>query len=612
VNRGRLITAFAITIAALPATPAHGAGGTYDVVFCGDLNRVFGGEIQANAAFSARSFCNDAGHYNAVQIVNELPAHIGRSARAFWEVGDPLGIVGVSGETRLRRAGGYVAELYMSDQMGDNLRRVKLGGTEPTGFVPFSWQGDPFARFVTELRCDEAPTCPASAQAHAWVRDLRLTVADYADPTVDTGLSLYEDRWIKGESASSLQARDEGSGVSELFIDVNGTRVVDIRPPCPRRLDAMVASAFPPCGEYADTTSALATDQSPFVNGLNEVQSCSRDFAGNTTCHAHQVRVDNEVPAAAFIAQDEEDPELVRVGVNDPHSGLDVGAIFYRLQGASDWRPLFTQKVGNELHARVDSAAEAPGTYEFMATATDVAGNTAETVIREDGTPMVLDFPLRSAVELTAHIEPGGSEMTMVPYGRRARAEGVLLDAAGRPLANQPVTIDENFGEGALIEHRVRTVTTRDDGSWRHQLPAGPTRSVTATYAGDQRYLDDDVDAGRLIVETGADLALSRDRVLEGHATTFKGAIARLGARIPAGGKLVQLQYFDPGSSRWFTVRNPFRTESNGRFKFRYSFGTHYVTDVAIRFRLNVPAERGWPYRSTHTGPRRVIVEARQ
>jgi hypothetical protein len=324
-----------------------------------------------------------------------------------------------------------------------------------------------------------------------------------------------------------------------------------------------------------------------------------------------EVRVDNEVPVASFAAQEQDDPELIRVPVQDGFSGLGRGAIFYRLQGAADWRPLFTQKVGSELQARVDSAAEAPGTYEFIATAADVAGNATETTLRDDGTPMTLEFPLRSGVDLDARIEPGGSKRTTVDYGRSARVQGRLLDAAGRPLAGKPVLVDENFGEGALIDHRVRTVTTDEDGRWTHKLPAGPTRSISATYEGDQRYLDADAQAGRLIVRTGAKLGLSKKRVAEGRSTTFRGRIGRLGARIPTGGKVVQIQYQNPASDRWLTVRNPFRTESNGRFSFKYGFGTHYVTDVAIRFRLNVPAERGWPYRGDHTSARRVIVEAR-
>ena len=326
-----------------------------------------------------------------------------------------------------------------------------------------------------------------------------------------------------------------------------------------------------------------------------------------------EVRIDNELPALAFAPQDPQDPELIRAPVVDrflrtsPLALSPTGS-----SGTTDWQPLFTQKQGGELQARVDSAAAAPGTYEFMATATDAAGNSSQTTLREDGSPMTLQFPLKSGVELNAHIEPGGSQRTSVDYGKKASVHGRLLDAAGQPLANKPVIVDEDFGEGALIDHRVRTVMTDESGRWSSKLPAGPSRSVLAEYAGDQRYLDASVDAGRMTVRTGAKLGLSRKHVPDGKAMTFTGRIERLGARIPARGKLVQIQYQDPTSGRWLTVQNPFRTRSDGRFRFKYGFGTHYVQDVAIRFRLKVPTEQGWPYRGTQTGARRVIVEARQ
>ena len=247
-----------------------------------------------------------------------------------------------------------------------------------------------------------------------------------------------------------------------------------------------------------------------------------------------------------------------------------------------------------------------------MATATDVAGNTSQTTLREDGSPMTLEFPLKSGVDLNAHIEPGGSNRTLLRYGKRARVTGRLLDAAGQPLADKPVVVDEDFGEGALIDHRVRTVMTDAAGRWSSKLPAGPNRSVSVAYEGDQRYLDTSLDAGRLVVRTGAKLGLTRRHVPEGNSTTFTGRVERLGARVPTRGKLVQIQYQDPTTRRWATVRNPFRTGSDGRFRFKYGFGTHYVQDVSIRFRLKVPSEQGWPYRGTQSGARRVIVEARQ
>ena len=290
---------------------------------------------------------------------------------------------------------------------------------------------------------------------------------------------------------------------------------------------------------------------------------------------------------------------------------LASGTIFFRAVGNTAWRPLITQTLENELLARVDSAAEEPGAYEFMATATDVAGNESETTQHEDGTPVILDFPLRSGVQLDARIEPGGGEKLTLPYGDHARAKGRLLDAGGLPLADKSVVILEDLREGALFDSRVRTVVTDGTGRFSSKLPAGPSRSVSVIYEGDQRYLSQRVDAGALAVRTGAKLGLSRKRVPEGSSTIFRGRIERLGARIPRRGKLLQLQYQEPTSGRWFTVRNPFHTRSDGKFSFKYEFGTHYTTDVAIRFRLKVPPEQGWPYQGARTRPERVIVEAR-
>lgn len=611
-RRAVAATVAASLFLALTSSEAKASGGTFEVVFCHELSTLFGGDIDTNNAFSARSFCNDESNASAVRIESALRAKNGRSARAFWEVDQPLALTGVSAEGRLRRADGYQSELFMADADGKPTRRVAFGGPATGEFETYEREGDPQAQFVAELKCTEGPSCPPSPQAQTLVRDLRFTVADYADPQVEVEGSLLHGGWLRGEKAAEVLGTDVGSGLRQLRIQANSSDILNHDLPCGGQVTDQVASGFRPCSESGDATIALSTSSEPFSNGVNALKSCATDFAGNSTCESHEIRIDNEQPMSGFAPQAPDDPELIRAPVRDDFSGLASGAIYYRIQGTTDWRPLFTQKVGSELQARVDSAAEVPGTYEFIATATDVAGNSTETLLREDGTPMTLDFPLRSGVELDARIEPGGSKRTTVDYGRNARVQGRLLDAAGRPLAGKPIVVDENFGEGALIDHRIRTVTTDEDGRWTHGLPAGPTRSVNATYEGDQRYLDTDVQAGRMTVRTGARLGLSKKRVAEGRSTTFKGRIGRLGARIPTAGKLVQIQYQDPASDRWLTVRNPFRTKSNGRFSFRYGFGTHYEVDVAIRFRLNVPAEQGWPYRGAHTSARRVIVKARQ
>src|SRR5437764_11662438 len=157
-----------------------------------------------------------------------------------------------------------------------------------------------------------------------------------------------------------------------------------------------------------------------------------------------------------------------------------------------------------------------------MAEATDVAGNVAQTTGRADGQPMTLAFPLKSGVRLNAYLA-GGSSRETIGYGQSSKVSGRLRSSSGRPLANQPVTVTEYFGAGALIDRRVRTVQTDSDGFWGEKLPAGPTRRETAAYGGSNRYVGDDARAGKLSVRTKATFHLSRRHVREGRRMAFSG-----------------------------------------------------------------------------------------
>ena len=230
-------------------------------------------------------------------------------------------------------------------------------------------------------------------------------------------------------------------------------------------------------------------------------------------------------------------PELIRATLSDAQSGVASGQLFYRAEGEGIWQPLETVLAGGELRARVDSTSVPAGIYEFRAVVTDNAGNQAETTQREDGREMALPFPLKSGVDLSAALEPGGAKRTTIPYGRRSRVAGVLREASGDPIAGQEIVIEEYFGDGALIRERITRVQTDGRGRWTSKLPAGPSRRVTATYAGTQRYLSEATLGGRLAVRTKASLRTSKARVPEGGKVMFRGKLGRLGARIPARGK---------------------------------------------------------------------------
>jgi hypothetical protein len=98
--------------------------------------------------------------------------------------------------------------------------------------------------------------------------------------------------------------------------------------------------------------------------------------------------------------------------------------------------------------------------------------------------------------------------------------------------------------------------------------------------------------------------------VREGRRVAFRGRVAHFGARIPAGGKLIELQVKE--GSRWHTVREAFYTHPNGRYHMRYRFARFYTSNVAYRFRVKVLREGGWPYKApVSSRGKRLVVKAR-
>lgn len=329
-----LVRRTAIALLALTATApvatAEASGGTYDVVFCSSLNRSYGGEIDTTNAFAARSLCGDPSNDSAFKIDSAGRATEGRSARVSWGVEPPLGIVGVSAEGRLRRADGYSAKAFMADAEGRLTQEVANGTREPSDFRSFEWQGTPQRQFVVRLECAQAPSCEASEHARAWVRDLRFTVVDLVDPEVSVAGSLFDGGWHRGSVAADVRGLDSGAGISSLSLNVGGVSLIDDASACNSRVNNETASSFTPCLASASSRTDRTTDQAPFDNGLNIVNSCASDFAGNKTCLMHEVRVDNELPIARFALQDPDDPELFRVPVRDEFSGLATGSVFFR------------------------------------------------------------------------------------------------------------------------------------------------------------------------------------------------------------------------------------------------------------------------------------------
>ncbi len=608
-------TVVVLFAAVAPAT-ASAAGHTYSVLQCHALNRAHADSILEDApAYASGAFCGDPANEHAIKVTSTDNAQRPRSGRVRWPTGSAhLALVSVRVQAKLRRHNGHEARLWMADRRRNEVARVARGGRGPGSYQHYTWdtRGHGQKQFIASLACQDGSGCPQSGLAQTRVRNVRLKVADYSDPAFTTlAGTLLGGGWLRGTATVRAQARDSGSGIGQLVVIVNGQRLADEEGSCDTIPGTSYAARFAVCADQGVLNDGPSTADEPFHDGQNSLSVCAVDFAGNRTCDRQTVQVDNTAPALTFrSAQDPDDPELVRAPVSDRTSGVGSGQIFYRPAGQTSWRPLDTRLRSGELQTRIDSTIDPPGSYEFMAQASDAAGNVVQTTTRADGQPMTLAFPLKSRVKLSAHLASGVTSRMTIGYGHRSKVHGRLVDASGRPLAHQELNVIERFPDGALIDRRVRSVETDSDGLWGKRLPAGPSRTITATFDGSQRYLADAARAGRLRVRTKATFHLSRRHVTEGRRVVFRGRVAHLAARIPARGKLIELQVKD--GSRWETVRQAFYTRADGRYKLRYRFARFYTSDVSYRFRVKVLREHGWPYKApVKSRSRKLLVKAR-
>lgn len=599
-------SALGILLAA--SSPASAAGGTYHAVQCHDFNRAHHwGQLTQSGGYDARQQCDQAEFRYLLQSTGY--GNLGGGARVTFSAPAGTEIAGFSLAFDGRTSDGHYAQVQVVQ--GGGALVVHRAPNQPGGYIGLSYGNLGASAIVVELTCQNNPPCAPSSAAHAWVRNVDITFRDNHDPTIgDVAGGLLDGGWRRGQQSLSATAGDFGAGVVDFGATVNGTTIGTAVVACNGESPPYAAN-FVPCQGNPSFTINPDTAAGPFVNGHNTIELVATDYAGNRRVAAYGVQIDNAPPSLVFEnAQDPNDPELLRAPVADQHSGLSGAAIFLRPAGTEPWEALETQIKDGEARARVDSLARPAGEYEFRAEAYDVAGNTVATTRRRDGTPMKLTFPLRNPVELRGHLNRGASKGQAVRYGTRSKAKGLLLDAGGQPIAGQNVTVIEHFGEGALIRDRVTQAETDETGKWRTKVPAGPSREVEVHFDGSGRYAPASRGVGALAVRSGVSFKTSGRNVPEGETMTFKGQVRHRGARIPSGGKLVELQV-RVRSGRWDTVGEAFRTNERGRYRRGYRFGKQYANDTLFRFRVKVRREANWPYKKTTTRQRKVIVRAR-
>jgi hypothetical protein len=398
---------------------------------------------------------------------------------------------------------------------------------------------------------------------------------------------------------------------------------------------ALAVDGAPPALAEGDSVSSWITG-----SGLHQVSYYARDTAGNVADgtpggplpETATVRIDEDPPRVLFApSQDPSEPERIEATVADSLSGAspDHGSIRLRRVGSNGrFEELPTRVNGGRLIALWDSDSYPPGKYEFLATGFDRAGNAAVGSDRAHGAKMVLVNPLKRQTQLEAGF--GGRRLVWhrcnhtargrrchrqtldrfdprppdraIPFGHGLQFGGRLLDISGAPLAGEEVAVTETFAPGSRPQRRTTMVRSGSDGFFSLQLAPGPSRDVSAAFAGTRtltrasgRSVHLDVLAS---VRLGASAHLAR---VGGAPIVFSGQVGQAGAAPSEEGVPVELQFRYPGAD-WSGFRT-IQADAHGRFRYAYRFSDDDSRGVRFQFRAYAKGREGWPYEPAFSRP---------
>ena len=232
--------------------------------------------------------------------------------------------------------------------------------------------------------------------------------------------------------------------------------------------------------------------------------------------------------------------------------------------------------------ARTSTPRRAAGEYEFRLAVADVAGNPFETTLRER---RVADAPQLPAPRTRSSCERVSA--TAAPRARRFRTGRAPRStvACSTPMASRSpdrqIVVVDRFDNGALFPRAERPVVTDEQGRSRRPSRRArrarsrrPSRAPTGTCRPRTRSADSRSRVRRLSRPPPT-------TIREGTAIAFTGKVKHHGARIPAGGKLVEVQYrLKTGRQR--TLKEPFRTEPDGSYRLAYRFSKALTARRAV------------------------------
>ena len=267
----------AVVGALVVAPSAEATGGVYNVVKCHPWH-IEADEFESAGGHPSYAFENDCHGASAdpkIGLFNTGAA--GNNAYRQLMLSAPSGthIETACLDYKLRRDSHHRAEILAFP----GFAVLASGGDGPDG-----WVGRCFdissSQLIVRLACNEPGGCPSGPNAHAWVRNLTIALADDHDPSITAfGGDLLSPGWIRGTKTLIADAADLGSGVYQLVAYVNGVEVgrADDAMRTSGRWDGIFRRTVTPCLTQGSAMTRCSTRHSrsePF----HEWRQCSSAF----------------------------------------------------------------------------------------------------------------------------------------------------------------------------------------------------------------------------------------------------------------------------------------------------------------------------------------------
>lgn len=392
------------------------------------------------------------------------------------------------------------------------------------------------------------------------------------------------------------------------------------------KLTASLVAASEP-----DVSMALALDggalsyvpattlDAPLVDGIHDLEVHAKDALGNeSTLFAHGVKIDATPPAAKFAAQDQAQPTVVSALATDAGAGVSSAHLQFASAGSDDWQafgsiahPDGASAPSLQLSERFPDADLPAGRYRVRALIADAAGHRSASATADQ---QELLLPLRSSPSVTAgfatppvarkNCKPrkcahkivgrrlGTRDFTTVARGEQATLTGSLHAAGGDPLSNSEIEVYESVvGRPKTLAAVVRT---GPDGAYRFIAGAGPSRRITARFAGSDSQLPTEAVA-RFLVRPTVRFRVSPVRSGRQTKAWFSGRVIGPGATIPVSGLPITFEQRVKGE--WVPFPAHAVADANGRFSAARVFPP-LRRPLRFKLRAHVAHVDGWAYES--------------